>query len=196
MKKTVNKKGIKEWALAHAKGPFSTFWLALFSFAESSFFPIPPDAIMIAILLLKQQAKWIYYATITTVFSVAGGLFGYLIGFLFFEAVGGSIVSFYNLESHLATVASFFSNNAFFTIFLAAFTPIPYKVFTISAGLFKIDIFIFIIASILGRAIRFFAIAYFVKLYGKRIASVLYKYFNVVSIAVVIIIGVIIYLLV
>ena len=187
---------IKEWSIAHAEGPYSKFWLSFFSFTESSFFPIPPDIILMAVLLSRQKHRWIFYALLTTLFSVLGGLFGYAIGFIFFKAVGAAIISFYGLEEQVGTVSRLFSDNAFFTMFIAAFTPIPYKVFTIAGGLFKINIFVFILASILGRGIRFFAVAYFVKRYGKRISHVLYKYFNIVSVAVIIIIAVLIYALV
>ena len=186
---------IKKWTITHAKGPQGKFWLALFSFTESSFFPIPPDFIMIAVLLARQRHRWFFYALLTTIFSVLGGLFGYLIGFVFFEAIGTSIVSFYNLETQMETISAFFSQNAFFTVFLAAFTPIPYKVFTIGSGLFKINLLTFVVASILGRGIRFFAVAYFIKLYGKRISKVIYKYFNAFSLLVILFIILFIYLL-
>lgn len=190
------KEKLRNWAIAHAAGPYSKFWLSLFAFTESFFFPIPPDIILIAILLAKQATRWFFYAMLTTFFSVLGGLFGYLIGFVFFETLGDSIVSLYNLQSQMEVVSQFFAQHGFFAIFLAAFTPIPYKVFTITAGLFSVNIVVFIIASILGRGIRFLVVAYLMKVFGERVASFLYKYFNLVSIIVVAIIALIIYALI
>lgn len=186
---------IRKWTIAHAEGPYSKFWLSFFSFAESSFFPIPSDIILIAVILARQRHRWIFYALLTTFFSILGGLFGYAIGFIFFKTLGVKIISFYGLEQQVTTVSRLFADNAFFTMFIAAFTPIPYKVFTIAAGLFKINILTFILASVLGRGIRFFAVAYFVKIYGKRISHVLYKYFNIFSIIVIVIIALFIYAL-
>ncbi|MCX6717153.1 MAG: VTT domain-containing protein, partial [Candidatus Taylorbacteria bacterium] len=127
----------------------------------------------------KNKDKWIYFASITTVASVLGGLFGYFIGAVFFETVGKWLVSLYHLEKEIETVGLLFNQNAFLSIFTAAFTPIPYKVFTISAGLFSLNIFVFTIASILGRGMRFFAVAYIMRLFGEKISNIVIKYFNI-----------------
>ncbi|HXK35043.1 MAG TPA: VTT domain-containing protein [Candidatus Paceibacterota bacterium] len=184
---------LKEWVIAKAESKTGTFWLILFSFAESSFFPIPPDFLLIAILLAKQERRWFFYSLITTIASVLGGLFGYLIGFAFFEFAGQKLIDLYNLQDKVDYVAGLFQQNAFFTILVAAFTPIPYKVFTISAGLFSISLPIFIIASIIGRGGRFFAVGLALRFWGPQIAHLLYKYFNFFSIIAVIIIGLLIY---
>lgn len=186
---------IKNWAIRHAEGPHGKFWLSLFSFAESSFFPIPPDILLVAILLARQRHRWVFWGLLTTIFSLLGGLFGYLIGFLLFEAVGKPLISFYNLEEQVLQVSFLFSKNTFLTMFIAAFTPIPYKVFTIAGGLFTVPILPFGLASLLGRGIRFFAEAFLLKVYGARIARVLYKYFNIFSVIIVAIVVVLVILM-
>lgn len=188
------KERVREFANRHAKGPWAVFWLVLVSFTESSFFLLPPDVLLIAILLAGAD-RWIYYSSITTIASVLGGIFGYLIGFGFFELIGQRIVDLYNLQEQVNIVANLFSENAFWAIFVAAFTPIPYKVFTISAGLFKINFLIFVVSSLLGRGIRFFIEGYLMHRFGEGIAKILYKRFNQVSLIVgVMIIIVILYL--
>ena len=171
---------MRNWVLRHAEGPRARLWLAAFSFTEASFFPIPPDILLIAILLTN-GTYWVRYSLITTLSSVAGAVFGYIIGVFFFAIIGEPLIAFYHLEESMAYVEKLFSDNAFITILLAAFTPIPFKVFTIAAGVCHIDFFIFVIASLLGRGTRFFAIGYLLHRFGRKISSLLYKYFNIVS---------------
>jgi len=173
---------IRSWAVRHAEGPHAKQWLAFFSFAESSFFPIPTDVILIAILLGNKAKEWLRFALITTGFSVIGGIFGYIIGAFLFEAVGDTIISFYNLENEFVALEQAFAEHAFWAIFTAAFTPIPYKIFTIAAGVFHINIALFLVGSIFGRGIRFIAVSFLMKKYGRKISDILYRYFNIVSI--------------
>lgn len=188
------KEGMSAWAVRHAEGKNARWWLFGLSFAESSFFPIPPDVLLVAILMTRERVRAFYYAAITTAGSVLGGLFGYAIGYFFFQTVGVWLVHTYHLESQIDTVQKLFSDNAFFAIFVAAFTPIPYKVFTIAGGLFGISIPVFIIASILGRGGRFFAVAAVMRYFGGHIARGLYKYFNVLSILFALLLGAVIYI--
>jgi membrane protein YqaA with SNARE-associated domain len=155
----------------------SNLLMGALSFAESSFFPIPPDFFIFPLVIRKPE-RWLKMAVIVTISSVIGGLFGYLIGFTFFEWIGKPLVAFYHLESRVNEVGVLFQKNAFLAIFTAAFTPIPYKVFTIAGGLFEINIFSFILASILGRGGRFFAVSYASKFFGKRFGEIAIKYFN------------------
>lgn len=168
---------IKNSLMRNVSGPNAKWWLSAISFSESSFFPIPPDFYLMPVVA-KNRDKWLYFALITTISSVLGGLLGYFIGAVFFETIGKWLVSLYHLEKEVETVGVFFNQNAFLSIFTAAFTPIPYKVFTISAGLFKLNIFVFTLASILGRGLRFFAVAYIMKLFGEKISNAVIKYFN------------------
>lgn len=171
---------MRDWVLRHAEGPRARLWLAAFSFTEASFFPIPPDILLIAILLTN-GTHWVKYSLITTLSSVAGAVFGYIIGVFFFAVIGEPLIAFYHLEESMAHVGKLFADNAFITILLAAFTPIPFKVFTIAAGVWHIDFFIFVIASLLGRGTRFFAIGYLLHRFGRKISSLLYKYFNIAT---------------
>ena len=154
-------------------------WLFIISFAESSFFPIPPDFFLMP-LTLKRPEKWWKYALNTTSASVLGALFGYMIGSLLFNTLGKWFIDLYNLGDYVIKVGELFKENEFLAIFSAAFTPIPYKVFTIAGGLFHINIPILIISSIVGRGGRFFAVAYLTKVFGKIIGEeVVFKYFNI-----------------
>lgn len=178
------KKRLKDWVLKWAHSVHSQTALFALAFAESSFFPVPPDLLLIAILAAGAR-RWIYYAWLTLTGSILGGIFGYLIGWGFYEVLGHKIVEFYNLQETINSIGIKFSDNAFLVVFTAAFTPIPYKLITISAGLFKVSFWQFILASFVGRGVRFFIIAFFMRLFGKNISSVIYKYFNLVSLVII-----------
>ena len=156
--------------LEKIRGKHALTWLGVLSFAESSFFPIPPDFLLMP-MVIAEPSRWKRYATVTTVASVVGGLFGYAIGALLWSVVGAKLVSFYHLETELALVGTYFTHNAFWAIFTAAFTPIPYKLFTIAAGLFHINIPIFIVGSILGRGLRFYVVSYLMNVFDPMIAN-------------------------
>ena len=173
------KKRMKEWVLANADTKAVEVSLAAVSFTESSFFLIPPDLFLVPIILVNKGRKWVYYASLTTASSVLGGAFGYLIGYYFFDAFGEGLVRLYGLEEELAYVGELFRDNAFLAIFTAAFTPIPYKVFTIGAGLFKIDFLVFVVASAIGRGMRFFMVGYITAVFGERATELVLEYFSV-----------------
>ena len=160
------------------KAPYALFGIA---FIESSFFPIPPDVLLIA-MTVADNKKWLRYATICTVGSVLGALLGYAIGMGFYEILGKPIVDMYNLHGAMGLVEQKYRENAFLTVFTAAFTPIPYKVITIAAGLFKISITTLVTASIVGRAGRFFLVAGAIRAFGKKISDSIEKYFDIFSI--------------
>lgn len=187
------KESLSLWMVRHAEGKNAKWWLFGMAFAESSFFPIPPDVLLAAILTTRERVRAFFYAFITTLGSVLGGLAGYVIGYFFFKTVGVWLVSTYHLEAQMITVQKLFADNAFFAIFTAAFTPIPYKLFTISAGLFSISIPTFIVASILGRGMRFFAVAAVMKFFGEHMIRLFYKYFNLFSLLFVVLVGIVLY---
>jgi len=172
---------LRDWTVRHADGPYAKRWLAFFSFAEASFFPIPPDVILVSILTARQSERWKYYAFITTLWSVLGGIFGFLIGLFLYDSVGVFLINAYHLEPYIAITKEFFVDNAFLAVFIAGFTPIPYKIFTISAGFFSINFFVFVVASILSRSLRFFSVAYIMKVFGKEVGAFVFKYFNVLT---------------
>ena len=171
---------LRDWTLGQKNSPYAGWSLFFVAFIESSIFPIPPDVLLIAILALHSR-RWKYFASIVLLGSLLGGMAGYLIGFGAFNLFGKKIVELYHLQSAMEAVGVKYSQNAFLTVFTAAFTPIPYKLITISAGVFKIDFWTFILASIIGRGARFFAVAYIMKLFGPKVEKILEKYFNLVS---------------
>ena len=170
------------WTIALARHPKAEWALFAIAFAESSFFPIPPDVLLIA-MAVAIPLRAFRYATITAVGSVLGGVAGYAIGAFVFGAIGQPIIAFYHAESLVMSIGAKYESYAFWTVFTAAFTPIPYKVITIAAGFFKISFAPFVIASALGRSLRFFLVAWLIHHYGARITAFIDKYFNVLSFA-------------
>ncbi len=169
------------WTMHWAKTPQAPFALFGIAFIESSFFPIPPDVLLIAMVVATRK-KWLRNATICTIGSVAGALFGYFIGWGLYKTIGKVIVNTYHLQPAMDLVGRKYAENAFLTVFTAAFTPIPYKVITIAAGLFHISILTLIVASIIGRAGRFFLVAGALRIFGDKIEKSIEKYFDLFSI--------------
>ncbi len=174
-----------DWTLHWAKTPHSTLALFILAFCESSFFPIPPDVLLIA-LAVALPKKCFKYALVCSLGSILGGCFGYFIGYQFFEYVGRPIINFYHITDVFNSVSEKYHDNAFAAIAVAGFTPIPYKVFTIAAGVCKINIFTLILASALSRSARFFIVAGLLYFFGPKIKTFIEKYFNILSIVFVI----------
>ncbi len=173
---------LKAWVENFATKPYAGLALFLIAFAESSFFPIPPDVLLIAIALLRPELSF-RYALICSVGSVLGGMFGYLIGFQFYELIGRKIIEFYHLQEEYNLVKVLYDRNAFTAIAIAGFTPIPYKVFTIAAGAFQINFLTLALASALSRSARFFLVAGLIYLFGPRVKSFTDKYFDWLTLA-------------
>lgn len=171
-----------EWVLSWAYKKYSSAALFILAFAESSFFPIPPDVLQIALSVSKPK-KSFFYALISSIGSVFGGIFGYFIGLFLFDAVGSSIINVLGYQSQFQSVGNLYKSYAFLAILTAAFTPIPYKVFTIGAGFWKVGLFPLITASIIGRGARFFLVASLIYLFGPKIKDFIDKYFNLLTIA-------------
>ena len=171
-----------DWVLSWADKPGGPWALAGISFAESSFFPIPPDILLIP-LCLSVPARAFWYAGLCTTASVAGGMFGYAIGYLFFDAVGQRIIDFYSLAGAFETVAAWYSQYAAGVVIFAGFTPIPFKVFTILAGLVRLNFPLFVVASIIGRGGRFFLVAALLRLFGEPMKDFIDRYFNLLTVA-------------
>ncbi len=179
----------------------SKYYLAIVSFVESSFFPIPPDVMVIPMVISKKN-DFIKIFLITTIFSVLGGMLGYLIGAFFFE-FGAHIMSFYGYEDKLSKVKENLVNSDGFyawlgVLFLAGFTPLPYKVFTIASGLIGFNFLIFVLISLISRGLRFFIVSYlsykFGDLFNEYMDKHGSKWFTIIGILIVII-GLIIYLI-
>ena len=179
----------------------SKYYLAIVSFVESSFFPIPPDVMVIPMVISKKN-DFIKIFLITTIFSVLGGMVGYLIGAFFFE-FGAHIMSFYGYEDKLSKIKENLVNSDGFyawlgVLFLAGFTPLPYKVFTIASGLIGFNFLIFVLISLISRGLRFFIVSYlsykFGDLFNEYMDKHGSKWFTIIGILIVII-SLIIYLI-
>jgi membrane protein YqaA with SNARE-associated domain len=166
------------WVLHWAETRYAIPALILVAFAESSFFPIPPDPLLMA-LCLGIPKRSLMYAAVCSMASVVGGLFGYYIGWGVWEIVDDFFLTFVFSSDAFLYVSRKYEQNAFLAILGAAFTPIPYKVFTIAAGVFKIDIFVFILASAVGRSARFFIEGGLIYFFGAGIKTFIDKYFNI-----------------
>ena len=178
----------------------SKYYLALVSFIESSFFPIPPDVMVIPMVISKKK-DFIKVFLISTIFSVLGGVFGYFLGAFFFD-IGIQIMSFYGYENKLTELKDNLMNSEGFyawlgILFLAGFTPLPYKVFTIASGLISFNILIFIFISLISRGLRFFIVSYLSYKFGDLFTNFMdkhgSKWFTAIGILIVII-GTMIYL--
>ena len=160
--------------LRWSRHPHAERYLGAMSFAESSFFPIPVD-VMLAPMCLAERSKWLRFATIATVFSVLGGLGGYAIGWGMFEAIEPWLRDSHYWDAYL-TARAWFDEYGVLVVFVAGFSPIPYKVFTIAAGVAALNLPGFFLGSLVGRAARFFLVAGLVRLGGERFETSLSKH--------------------
>jgi len=149
----------------HRKAPQALFWV---SFAESSFFPIPPDAMLIPMVLADRSKAW-YYAGVATVASVVGGLLGYAIGYFVYETLGLWVINLYGLASQFEAYRAAYNQWGLWIILIKGLTPIPYKLVTIASGAAAFDIWVFVAASIVTRGARFFAVATLLYWFGEPI---------------------------
>lgn len=175
-------KKLYDWVLHWAETPYGSWALFLLAFSESSFFPIPPDVLLIA-LAVALPRKSMRFALICSIGSVLGGCFGYLIGWQFMNSLGVKIVSFYGLDDKVDYIGNLYRNYDAWAIGIAGFTPIPYKVFTIAAGMFKINFVVFVLASFISRSARFFLVGGLIYLFGPSIQRFIEKYFNILAVA-------------
>jgi membrane protein YqaA with SNARE-associated domain len=173
-----------DWVLRWANTPYGVPVLFLLAFAESSFFPIPPDVLLVA-LALGVPTRAFRYATVASIGSVLGGALGYGIGLGFWDTLGDLFFKYVPMFSAqgFAEVQHLFSTYDFWVVFTAGFTPIPYKIFTIGAGVFHINFGMFMVASLLSRSLRFFLIAALVYSCGQPVRLFIEKYFNYLTFA-------------
>ncbi len=179
-------KKIYHWILHWADTRWGVLALFLMAFAESSFFPIPPDVLLIA-CCLGCAVKSFRYAAVCTVGSVLGAMGGYALGYFLWLTPGGDytgvanfffdVIPGFTSEKYLE-IRQLYNDHNFWVIFTAGFTPIPYKLFTITAGVFKINFVMFVVASIISRGMRFFVIAWLIWRFGPPIKAFIEKYFN------------------
>ena len=171
----------------------SNFYLGLVSFIESSFFPIPPDAMIIPMVIAKRK-EYVKIFLVASIFSVLGGIFGYLIGYLFFD-LAMYVIEFYGYQDKVQNLKFSMSQGSGFLawlsiLFLAGFTPLPYKAFTISSGLIAFNLPVFIIVSLISRSLRFFIVAYLSYKFGEYFTEFMNKHgskwFTIIGIIIVI----------
>jgi membrane protein YqaA with SNARE-associated domain len=163
---------------ASERAPTALFWV---SFIESSVFPIPPDVMLIPMAIANRLKAW-WYATIATIGSVLGGLLGYAIGYFLFDMVGQPILSFYGYGDKFQEFAAQYNEYGAWIVFMAGLTPFPFKVITIASGTTSMNIFVFLLASIVGRASRFFAVAALLYFFGQPIREFIERYFGILTV--------------
>lgn len=170
-----------DWVLGWADRPGGAWALFGIAFAESSFFPIPPDALLIP-LVIGRPTRGLWFATVCTAGSVLGAVAGYMIGSFLFASIGQAILEFYGATGHYVSLGQMFNENLWLTLGTAGFTPIPFKVFTIAAGAFAVAFLPFVVVSTVSRGARFFIVAGLLTVFGERIREFVEKYFNLLSI--------------
>jgi membrane protein YqaA with SNARE-associated domain len=170
-----------DWVLHWAETRYAVPALFLLAFTESSFFPVPPDVLLIT-LAVAIPRKSFRYAGICTIGSVLGGMLGYVIGLELIETIGMPILIFYGALDKYEYIQALYQKYDAWAVGVAGFTPIPYKVFTIAAGAFKINFPVFVLASIAGRAGRFFLVAALIYRFGPSIKVFIDKYFNLLTV--------------
>ena len=163
-------RSLYKWTISKANHPKAPWFLAFVSFIESSVFPIPPDIIMIPMILSNRSKAWIY-ATICTASSILGGIVGYLIGVLFFDTVGSIILNTYNLFDNFNEFKNYYEEYGLWIVLGGGFTPFPYKLVTIASGVFALNFPIFILMSCLSRGGRFFMVAGLLWYFGPSIKT-------------------------
>ena len=169
------------WTLNKANHPKAPWFLSFISFIESSFFPIPPDIILIPMIIANRFKAW-WYALICTASSVIGGIAGYCIGSFFYSTIGIMILKYYSLGDQFTNFESLYNENGIWIVLGAGFTPFPFKFITIASGFFHLNIYLFIIVALIGRGSRFYLIAFLLRIFGNWIKNFIDKYFNLLAI--------------
>ena len=174
-------RNLYDWTLNLAAHRNARWGLALVSFAESSFFPIPPDVALIPMILAKRALAWTY-ALICTVASVLGGVAGYAIGLFFFVQLGEPILEFYGYADKFANFAERYNEYGVWIVLIAGLTPFPFKVITIASGTTGLNFLVFVAASIVARGARFFMVAALLWWFGEPIRAFIERYFGILSV--------------
>lgn len=157
---------------SHKRAPV---FLGILSFTEAIIMPVPPDVMLAPMVLADKRKAW-KLAMLTTVTSVAGGIVGYLIGIYLYESLGLWLIELYQMDEHFSTIQQWYNDYGVWMIFIAGFLPIPYKVFTVASGVFSMAVAPFVIASLLGRGVRFYLVAGLCYLSVDSVESLLKKY--------------------
>ncbi len=174
-------RAIYDWTLSLARHRRATWGLAGVSFIESSVFPIPPDLILIPMVIARPDRAWVY-AGVCTIASALGGLLGYAIGYFLYESAGLAILEFYGYTQKFEEFAAAYNEWGAWIVFGAGLTPFPYKVITIASGVTQMDVAIFVLASVIGRGLRFFAVAGLLRYFGAPIQAFIEKRLGLLTI--------------
>jgi membrane protein YqaA with SNARE-associated domain len=166
--------------LRWAKHKYASVYLAVLTFSESVFFPIPPDVMLAPMVLARPHKAW-QLATLTSVSSVLGGIVGYLLGAYLYEPVVLPFIEMMSYQAKFATITHYFDEYGVWIVFLAGFTPIPYKIFTVSAGLLSMAFLPFVIASTVGRSMRFFLVAGILYWGGEKMEHKIRQYVDILG---------------
>lgn len=193
-KKRMKMKKIYNWMILQSTKPGAVWIMSLLSFAESSISPIPPDPLLIPMVIARREKAW-FYAFMCTLTSVLGGAVGYAIGFYFFQAFGQQILDFYDLNNAFMKLSIWLNKWGFWVIVIKGLTPIPYKVVTITCGAVKLNPWLFMGASMLSRGMRFYLETFIVWKYGAAMHNFLQKYVTIISIIFVAVLALGVYLL-
>jgi len=172
---------IYDRCLVWVQSPYGVWALFLIAVAESSFFPIPPD-VFLMVLCMAVPAKSFRYAVVCSLGSVLGGMLGYGLGMGFMDTIGVKILAWYGLQDKYEVVQTLYRQYDALAVGAAGFTPLPYKLFTITAGAFKINFVTFVLVSIVSRAARFFLVAAFIYKFGAPVRHFIERYFNLLTI--------------
>lgn len=173
-------RGLYNWTMDKASHPKAVWWLAFFCFIESSFFPIPPHPLL-GLMCLAEPKKALRFATVATVASVLGGLFGYGIGYALYETVGVPLLTAIGLIDSVPTAQCTFNEYGVYAVTIAAATPVPFKLLTITAGALQMDLVPFMLASIAGRALIFVTVGLLFQFFGAPIKRIIDKYLGTVT---------------
>ncbi len=166
-----------DWTMAQANKAYAIWMLAFISFIESSVFPIPPDILLIPMVLANRAKAWLI-ASVCTIASVAGGLLGYAIGALLFDVIGQQVLEFYGYLEKFQEFEARYNAFGAWIVFAAGLTPFPYKVITIASGVTHLNIAVFLMASVLARGLRFFVLAAVIWYWGEPIRGFIDRYFG------------------
>jgi membrane protein YqaA with SNARE-associated domain len=161
-----------DWCIAAADKPYATWLLGTVSFVESSFFPVPPDAMLIPMALARPDTAW-FYATVCTVTSVAGGVLGYLIGAMLYDSIGLWLMQLYGYGNKVEAFREAYAQWGSWIILIKGLTPIPYKIVTIASGFAGFNLLLFVLLSIVARGMRFYAEAFLLNRYGKEARAII-----------------------
>jgi membrane protein YqaA with SNARE-associated domain len=161
-----------DWCIAAADKPYATWLMGLVSFVESSFFPVPPDVMLIPMSLARPERAW-FYATVCTLTSVVGGVLGYFIGAVLYDSVGAWLIHLYGYGNKVEAFRQAYAQWGTLIILIKGVTPIPYKIVTIASGFAGYNFFLFVVLSLVARGMRFYLLAFLLNRYGEQARAIL-----------------------